>query len=180
MADARKPYGLLAEFDSPGVLLRACRKVRDAGYRHWDSLSPFPVHGIERAMGLTPSPLPWIVLVAGFTGAGAAFALQWWIHGVDYPLIIAAKPYFSWQAFIPITFEVGVLFAAIAAVLGWIALGRLPRWHHPLFESPRFARVTDDRFFIAIEATDPRFSPEQTAELLRQAGAIHVELLEEP
>src|SRR6185436_17891428 len=109
-------YGILAEFATPADLYHACERVRDSGFTRWDAHTPFPVHGLERAMGLRRSPLPWIVLVMGLTGAALGFALQAWVHTRAYPLVISGKPYFSWPAFIPITFEVGVLFAAFGAV----------------------------------------------------------------
>jgi len=152
--------------------------VRDAGYTKWDSHTPFPVHGLPKAMGLKPSKLAWIVLACGLTGAAGAMLLQWWTHAVDYKYIISAKPYFSWPAFIPITFEVMVLFSAFGAVFGMLGLNRLPQYYHPLFRSERFERVTDDGFFISIEARDPEFSPEETRALLEACGAVNVEEVE--
>jgi hypothetical protein len=171
-------YGILAEFATPTDLYRACERVRDAGFTRWDAHSPFPVHGLERAMGLRRSPLPWIVLGMGLTGLAAGFALQWWIHVSAYPLVISGKPFFAWPAFIPITFEVGILFAALGAVVGMFALNRLPMHHHPLFRSKVFERVTDDAFFISIESWDPQFDPAATRQLLESVGARSVELLE--
>ena len=171
-------YGILAEFATPADLYHACERVRDAGFTRWDAHSPFPVHGLEKAMGLRRSPLPWIVLVMGLTGAALGFGLQWWVHASAYPLVISGKPFFSWPAFIPITFEVGVLFAALGAVFGMLGLNRLPMHHHPLFRSKVFERVTDDAFFISIESWDPRFDPSATGKLLESLGARSVELLE--
>ena len=168
-------YGLLAEFDSASAVYRACEKVRDAGYRDWDSYTPFPVHGLDRAMGLPSSRIPWIALCTGLTGAAIGFGLQTWVHAVTYPLVISGKPYFAWPTYIPITFELGVLLTALGALFGMLAINQLPRLHHPLFSSERFERVTDDKFFIAIEATDPSYDEEATAALLREAGASHVE-----
>jgi hypothetical protein len=171
-------YGLLAEFATPTDLYRACERIRDAGFTRWDAHTPFPVHGLERAMGLRRSPLPWIVLAMGLTGAALGFGLQVWVHTVAYPLVISGKPYLAWPAFIPITFEVGVLFAALGAVGGMLGLNRLPMHHHPLFQSKVFERVTDDAFFISIESWDPRFDAAATGELLESLGARSVELLE--
>ena len=171
-------YGVLAEFATTADLYHACERVRDAGFTRWDAHSPFPVHGLDKAMGLKRSPLPWIVLVAGLTGAAAGFGLQWWVHASAYPLTISGKPYFSWPAFIPITFELGVLFAAFGAVLGMLGLNRLPMHHHPLFKSKVFERVTDDAFFISIESWDPQFDPSATGKLMESLGARSVELLE--
>jgi hypothetical protein len=171
-------YGLLAEFGSPAALYHACERVRDEGFTRWDAHSPFPVHGLDKAMGLKRSPLPWIVLVMGLAGAALGFALQWWVHSKAYPLVISGKPYFSWPAYVPITFEVAVLFAALGAVLGMFGLNRLPMHHHPLFQSRVFERVTDDAFFISIESWDPRFDAAGTRQLLESLGARNVELLE--
>ena len=171
-------YGVLAEFASPAELYHACERVRDAGFTRWDAHTPFPVHGLDKAMGLRRSPLPWIVLVMGLTGAAAGFALQWWVHTAAYPLVISGKPFFAWPAFIPVTFEVAILFAALGAVFGMFGLNRLPMHHHPLFQSKVFERVTDDAFFISIESWDPRFDATATRSLLQSAGARHIELLE--
>ncbi len=170
-------FGLLAEFANPAALYHACERVRDAGYTRWDAHSPFPVHGLERAMGLRRSVLPWIILVMGLTGAALGFALQWWVHASAYPLVISGKPFFAWPAFIPITFELGVLFGALGAVFGMLGLNRLPMHYHPLFNSKIFERVTDDAFFISIESWDPRFDAATTRTLLEGLGATRVELV---
>jgi hypothetical protein len=171
-------YGVLAEFATPADLQHACERVRDAGFTRWDAHSPFPVHGLGRAMGLRRSTLPWIVLVMALTGAALGFVLQWWVHTSAYPLVISGKPFFTWPAFIPVTFEVAVLFGALGAVFGMLGLNRLPMHHHPLFKSKVFERVTDDAFFISIESWDPRFDPSGTMALLKSLGARSVELLE--
>ena len=171
-------FGIVAQFGTPADLFHACERVRDAGFTRWDAHTPFPVHGLEGAMGIRRSFLPWIVLVAGLTGGAFAFGLQWWVHASAYPLVISGKPYLSWPAFIPITFELAVLFAAFGAVLGMLGLNRLPMHHHPLFQSKLFERVTDDGFFISIESWDPRFDAAATPKLLESLGAQRVELLE--
>jgi Protein of unknown function (DUF3341) len=171
-------YGMLAEFATPRDLYHACERVRDEGFTRWDAHTPFPVHGLGKAMGLKPSPLPWIVLVMGLAGAGLGFLLQWWVHVEAYPLVISGKPYNAWPAFIPITFELAVLFAALGAVLGMFGLNRLPMHYHPLFKSKVFERVTDDAFFISIESWDPRFDVSATGKLLESLGARRVELVE--
>lgn len=178
-APASKLWGVLAEFSDPAAIYGACARVHEAGFTRWDAHTPFPVHGLDKAMGLPPSKLPWLVFVAGMLGASGGMTLQWWTSAVDYPLVIAAKPYFSWPAFIPVTFELGVLFAALGSFLGMLHFTRLPTLYHPLFRSERFAGVSDDRFFVSIEAADPKFEPEETQALLRDAGATHVELLED-
>lgn len=173
-------FGALAEFQTPSDLYRACERVRDAGYTRWDAHSPFPVHGLEGAMGMKRSKLPWIVLVMALGGAATGFALQTWVHTMAYPLTISGKPLFTWPAFVPITFELGVLGGALGAVFGMLALNKLPMHHHPLFEVPRFGRFADDKFFISIESLDPKFDASRTVELLRTAGAEAVELVENP
>lgn len=174
-----KTFGIIAEFESPQSIYKASERIRDAGFKRWDTHTPFPVHGLEDAMGLPASKLPWIVLVMALSGASGAFLLQTWVHTSAYPLVIAAKPYFAWQAFVPVTFEVGVLFGALGAVFGMLGLNRLPQYYHPVFRSERFARATDDRFFVSIEASDPKFDPSGTAKFLNELGATHVELVED-
>ena len=173
-----KQWGVLAEFGSASAVFHACEKIRDAGFTQWDAHTPFPVHGLDGAMGLKRSKLPWIVLVCGLTGAAAAMVLQWWTSAVDYKVLIAAKPLFSWQAFIPVTFEVMILFSAFGAVLGMFHLNRLPRHYHPVFRSERFLRASDDKFFVAIETADPRYDAEETPRMLADLGATHIDHVE--
>ena len=179
-AAERPLWGVLGEFDSPTALYRAAERVRDAGFERWDTHTPFPVHGLERAMGLKRSLVPVGVLVLGLGGAAAGMALQWWVATRAYPLIVSGKPFFSWPAFVPIMFECGVLGGALGAVFGFLGLSRLPQHWHPVFESARFARATDDRFFISIEAADPHFDRGETVRLLERSGALAVELVETP
>jgi hypothetical protein len=172
-------HGLLAEFPSAASLLAAARRVRQAGYVRWDVHSPFPVHGMDRAMGIRKTRLPWFAFVCGVTGVGTALLLQWYCNTHDYPYLVSGKPYFSIPANIPITFELGVLFAALGTVIGLFVLNRLPELYHPLFTRNRFAKVTTDAFFIVIEASDAKFDRKQTAELLTAAGATAVETVED-
>jgi len=172
-------FGVLAEFATPADLYRACERVRDAGYTRWDAHTPFPVHGLEGAMGMKRSKLPWIILVMALGGAATGFLLQTWVHNMAYPLTISGKPHFAWPAYVPITFELGVLGGALAAVFGMFGLNQLPRHHHPLFESARFARFSDDAFFISIESIDPMFDAAGASKLLQGAGASHVEIVED-
>jgi len=172
-------FGLLAEFDTPGKLLRAAEAVRDAGYKRWDCYSPFPVHGMDRAMGLRDTRLPWVVLIAGIIGASLAVLMQWWMNAHDYPYLISGKPFFGLPAIVPITFEVTVLFSAVTAVVAMFLFNGLPRFYHPTFNSWRFKRVTNDKFFIAIETGDPRFDEARTESLLKSMGSTSVEWLEE-
>jgi hypothetical protein len=172
-------WGLLAEFDSVENLLRAAEQVRDAGFRHWDAHTPFPVHGLNDAMGIRPTRLPLFVLGGGLTGAALALLMQWWMNAVDYKFIISGKPLFGVPANIPIMFELTVLFSAFGAFLGMLAFNRLPEFHCPLFRSERFQRATQDRFFISIEARDPRFDAARVQEFLECLGSIQVEQVED-
>ena len=179
MAKRPKVYGLLAEFKHPGALMKACEKVRDAGYSAWDAHTPFPVHGLENAMGLSRSIVPWIVAIMGFTGAGLGFGLQYWASVIEYPLIISGKPLNSYPAFVPVTFELGILLGSFGAVFGMLGLNKLPTLYHSLFNSARFSKATDDGFFISIEARDPNYDAKRTRKLLEDAGATAVEEVED-
>jgi hypothetical protein len=174
----RRVRGLLAEFATARELVRACETVRDAGYSRWDAHSPFPVHGLERAMGLRRSRLAVVSFLAALVGGSGAMTLQWWTSAVGYPLVISGKPLFSWLAFVPVTFEVTVLFSALGAVLGMLAFNRLPRLHNWVFESSRFERATDDRFFVSVDARDPKFELGAARALLEGLGALSVEAVE--
>jgi Protein of unknown function (DUF3341) len=170
-------FGALAEFADPAGLYHACEGVRDAGYTRWDAHTPFPVHGLERAMGLRDSRLPWVVLLLALGGGIAGMGLQGWVSTMAYPLVISGKPFFSWPAFVPVTFELAVLGGALGAVFGMFAFNQLPTLHHPLFNSKRFERASDDGFFISIESWDPQFDRDRTVDLLRRLGATGVELV---
>jgi Protein of unknown function (DUF3341) len=178
----RPPSVVLAEFDSAHDVLHAAEKVRAAGYSRWDTHTPFPVHGMDQAMGLGDSKVGWIVIVMALTGLSIAFAMMHWMNGVDYPLVVGDKPGGApgtLPSMVPIMFELTVLLSAFGAVLGMFHLNRLPRHHHALFESERFRQASDDRFFISIEADDPRFDVDKTRALLQGAHATHVEVIEE-
>jgi len=170
-------YGLLAQFASPQDLYQAWEKVRDAGFTRWDAHSPFPVHGLDHAMGLGRSRLPYVTLFFGLFGAIGGFFLQLWANGIAYPIVISGKPVFNWQPYMPVTFELGVLLAAISTVVGMLAFNELPMLFHPLFGSRAFERVTDDGFFISIESWDPKFNAIETERLLQQLGATRVEIV---
>ncbi len=172
---------LLAEYDSPGACMHAAESLRDAGYTKFDAHTPFPVHGMDKAMGLPDSKLGWIVLVCGLSGVSCAFAMMYWMNNIDYPIIIGGKPtdIASVPSMIPIMFELTVLFSAFGAVFGMLHLNRLPQHHHPIFESDRFGRFSDDKFFLSVEAEDPKFKLERTRELLEKTHATFVEVVEE-
>ncbi len=163
-------YGVLAEFATAEAVLAAAAQVRDAGFTRFDVYSPIPIHGLDEAMGIRATRLPWVVLGGGATGAAVALLLQWWTNAVNYPFIISAKPLFGLPANIPVTFELTVLFAALGAFFGMLVANRLPELYHPFFKVPRFRRVTTDTFFIGIEAADPRFDLEETRAMLEEAG----------
>jgi hypothetical protein len=173
-------HGVLAQYGTPQEVYAAAEKVRDAGYTQWDVHAPFPIHGIDEAMGVKRTRLPALVAFGGLTGAGLGYLMQWWMSGVDYPLVTQGKPYVAWEQFVPITFELGILIASFTTLIGMLALNGLPRWNHPLFNSERFLSSSDDGFFIAIESTDPKFDPDQTRRLLSQSGASVIELVEDP
>ncbi len=183
-------YGMIAEFETPGDLLHAAEKVRDEGYRWWDCHTPFAVHGLDGAMGIKRTWLPVCVFIAGATGTTAAFLLQaftnswsfsvWagvWVTG--YPFQVSGKPAMSLPAFIPVIFELTILFSALACVFLMFLFNGLPRHYHPLFKSARFRRATNDRFFISIEAKDPKFLPKKTEEFLRSLNPVAVEAVED-
>ena len=172
-------WGVMGQFDDTVGAFHAAEKMRDAGFRRWDLHAPFPIHGIEHAMGIKRTILPFLVLGGTFSGVLTAVAMQWWISAIDYPLVVQGKPYGAWEPFTMIIFELGVLFSAFASLLGMLALNGLPRWNHPLFRKDRFLASTDDRFFVVVEATDPSFNPEQTSRFLREIGASAVELVED-
>lgn len=168
-------WGYLVEFQTPQELLRAAEKVRDAGYTKWDCHTPFPVHGLNEAMGIRPTILPWLVFGAGTVGAAVGLALQYWTNAVDFPFRISGKPLFSLPANIPVMFELTILFSAVAAFLGMLVLNNLPQWYNAVFHSRRIVRATADRFFVCIEARDPRFDPLDTKALLDSLGGSEVE-----
>jgi hypothetical protein len=177
--DAVELVGLMAEFETVDAVVEAAGKVRRAGFARWDVHSPFPIHGIDPVMGIRPTILPWIVLGGGLTGLVGGLVLQWYCNAYDYPIIISGKPFWSLPANIPIIFECTVLLSAITAVFGMFGLNNLPQLYNPLFKSERFRRVTDDRFFIVIDASDKRFDEAETTQLLKDAGAMAIERVED-
>jgi mono/diheme cytochrome c family protein len=172
--------GLLAEFEGPEALKVAAAALRESGYTRLEAYSPFPVHGIDAALGRRRTRLPRLVLAAGTAGGLGALLLQWWTNAVDYPLLISGKPFFSLPANIPIIFELIILASALAAFAGGLALSGLPELFHPLLSSERFRRATTDAFFVTLEASDPQFEETSAAELFRSLGAISVETYRRP
>jgi hypothetical protein len=171
--------GLLAQYDTPGAAMNAAERVRDAGYTNWDVHTPFPVHGMDGAMGLKPTPVGFISLAGGMTGGTLALLMQWWMNGYDYPLNIGGKPAFAIQTSIPVTFELTILLTAFFTLFGMLGLNRLPTLYHWVFNSRKFERVTDDRFFISIDAEDPKFNRERTRALLERTRPLSLEEIEE-
>lgn len=155
-------YGLMAEFDNPSDLVAAAHQAREAGYRKMDAYTPFPVEELNDALGLGRTWVPFIVLIGGILGAALGYGMQYYIAVIDYPLNIGGRPLHSWPAFIPVTFEMTVLVAGLFAVLGMLALNGLPMPYHPVFNVPNFNLASQNRFFLCIEATDPKFSREDT------------------
>lgn len=177
----KRVYGYLAEFKSASALYKAAEKVRDAGFRKWDCHSPYPIHGLDGAMGMKRSILPWLVFFGGASGTLTGFLLAFVTQVGIYPTVVQAKPVniFTVPAFFPVMFELTILFSGFTVLFGLLALMKLPRLNHPLFASRQIHRATDDAFFIAIEARDPKFSPDGTKALLEQIGGANIELIEE-
>jgi hypothetical protein len=172
-------YGMLAEFERPEELVTAARRAREAGHRRMDAYTPFPIHGLSDAMGFRPTKLPLVVLLGGLIGCATALGMQWFSATIHYPLNVGGRPFASWPSFIPITFELTVLFASISAVLGMLGMNGLPMPYHPVFNAPRFAFASRDRFFLCIEAQDALFDLEKTRAFLTSLGAREVVEVEE-
>ena len=175
----KKENMMLAEFDNPDTLLTAAEKMRDAGYKHFDCHSPFPIHGMDQAMGLKRSPLGYIVFAVAAVALTGGVTLEWWTSTIDYPLVISGKPFFSYQAYGPVAFAIMVLASAFIALFGMFALNKLPRLFHPLFGSKDFERATDDSFFVSVETDDPQYDEIQTKKFLSQIGGKNVEVISE-
>jgi len=179
MAEYRKLYGMAAEFSSAAELYHAAEKIRDAGFRRWDVHSPFPIHGMDQAMGLGKSWLSGPVFIGGLVGLLTAVALEFIPSSFLYPMIVHGKPtdFMTVPAFFPIMFELTVLFTAFTTVAALCFFTWLPKWYHPLFNWDRFAQVTDNGFFLVIEARDPKFSEARTRRLMEEIGGAHISLV---
>jgi hypothetical protein len=178
MAD-NKTWGLLAQFDNPARLLEAAQSVKGEGYSKFETWTPFPIHGMDDAMGLGGSKVPWISLAGGISGLSIGVGLQWWSGTVAYPLIVGGKPLFAWEFGMPVMFELTILLAAFGAVFGMFALNRLPTPFHPLDRVAVFKKATDDGFFLSIEAKDAKFDLEGSKALLEKLGGTNITLVEE-
>ena len=167
-------YGVMGQFDGPSALVSAAREAYGAGYRQINGYSPFPIEELTEAIGFKRTTLPLIVFAGGLLGGLGGFFMQYWMEVIDYPINVGGKPFNSWPAFIPITFECTVLVAAFAAVLGMLALNKLPQPYHPVFNAPNFALATRDSFFLVIEAKDPRFDHDEVMQFLKSVEAREV------
>jgi hypothetical protein len=167
-------FGVMGEFSTPEDLLAATKKAREAGYKHVEAYTPFPVEGLSEAVGFKWTAVPLITLMGGVGGGLTGFGLQYWVAAITYPLNIGGRPFNSWPAFIPVTFELTVLGASIFAVFGMLALNKLPQPYHPVFNVARFAQASTDKFFLCIEARDPKFDLVETSKFLQSLHAQHV------
>ncbi len=168
-------HGVMGEFETPEQLLAAARQAREAGYKHIDAYTPFPIEGLAETIGFRWTAVPLITLLGGLGGGLTGFGLQYWVAAITYPQNIAGRPLNSWPAFIPVTFELTVLGASICAVVGMLALNKLPQPYHPVFSVERFARASTDRFFLLIESRDAKFNLAETAKFLQSVKALHVD-----
>lgn len=168
------PYALVAEFETPEQLVAAAERAREAGYRKMDAYSPFPVHGLSDAIGFHDQKIPWTVFAGGLTGLFAGYSLQWYTATIDYPLNVGGKPFNSIPAFVPVTFETTILFAAFGAFFGMLAMNGLPKPYHSIFNTPGFERASQDRFFLAIESKDAKFDSSETRTFLQTLTPLAV------
>ena len=175
---SKQIYGILVRFDNPKKLLYAAESVKEEGYIDFDCHTPFPVHGLDDAMGLKRSIIGYIVGVGCVIGASAGLLLQWWSSTIEYPVIISGKPFFSWQAYMIITFVLMILGGAFSALIGMFHINKMPTFHHPLFNSETFKKATDDGFFISIESADPQFDFNDTKEFLESLGGKNIEVVD--
>jgi hypothetical protein len=175
----KKNYGIIAAFDTVPNLYHACEQVRDAGFSQWDALTPFPIHGLDAAMGVRRSKVPRFSLVGGITGFCTGMSFIWWANAYEYPLVVGGKPYFSPMFAFPVSYELTILFTAFATIGGMFFLNKLPMHYHPVMKAPQFVRALDDRFYIVIEANDPKFNSAATRELLVKAGGKDIVEIEE-
>jgi hypothetical protein len=174
-----KPYGVIAEFATAADIMHAAEKVRDAGFTRWDVFTPFPVHGMDRAMGLKNSKVGWFAFIGGVTGYTCGMLMIWWMNAVNYPLVVGGKPMFSPFSAFPPSYELTILFGAFGSLGGMLFLNRLPRLYHPLLKNRRFGQVTHDKYFLVIETSDPKYVEQSTIKMLETAGSNHIEVVEE-
>ncbi|MAT40519.1 MAG: hypothetical protein CL946_13060 [Ectothiorhodospiraceae bacterium] len=174
----KETVGVMGVFEDPNKVIDAASQIRNAGYKKFDFHTPYPIHGLDQAMGVKKTILPWISLAAGVTGTAVATHLQWWTGAVDYPLTIGGKPFFALEPSVPIIFELTVLLCAIGTAVGMFALNGLPQWFSKWQKDPHFIRTMDDKFVVAIEAKDPLFKNDETKKFLESLGAEQVRTVE--
>ena len=176
MTSAKSPdvHGLMAEFEDPTALVAAAHRAHHEGYRRMDAYTPFPIEELHEALGLHHTRLPLIVLIGGIVGCLAGYVLQYWVSALAYPLNVGGRPLHSWPSFLPVTFECTILGAALSTVFGMLALNGLPMPHHPVFNAPRFALASRNRFFLCIEAEDPKFDLDETRRFLESLSPREV------
>lgn len=179
MSATLRPYGLIAEFDTPADTMHAAEKVRDAGFRNWDVFTPFPVHGMDQAMGLKNSKVGWFSFIGGVSGYTLGMLMIWFMNAIDYPILVGGKPMFSPYFAFPPSYELTILLGSFGSIAGMLFLNRLPRLHHPLLKNVRFKLATHDKFFVVIETADPKYSESETRKLLESLGSKHIEVVEE-
>jgi len=179
MAEAGKTYGIIAEFDTPAATMHAAETIRDAGFKKWDVFTPYPMHGLDKAMGMKSSKVGWFSFIGGVTGFTLGNLMIWWMNAYDYAIPIGGKPMYSPFSAFPPSYELTILLGSFGALLGMLFLNRLPRLHHPLLKHRRFALASHDKFFIVIETVDPKYSETETRKLLESAGSRHIEVVEE-
>jgi len=173
------PYGLVAEFETPAATMHAAEIIRDSGFTRWDVFTPYPVHGMDDAMGMKSSKVGWYSFIGGVTGYTTGMIMIWWMNAYDYPIVIGGKPMFSPMSAFPPSYELTILFGSFGALLGMLFMNRLPRLHHPLLKHGRFKQATHDKFFVVVEASDPKYSVTETRRLLESAGSKSIEVVEE-
>ncbi|MGH7997388.1 MAG: DUF3341 domain-containing protein [Opitutaceae bacterium] len=176
---AEPTYGLIAAFDTPGELFQAARQVRDAGFKRWDCITPFPIHGLEGAMGLRRSTVPRISLVGGITGFCTGMTMIWYMNAFDFPLTVGGKPLFSPLFAFPISYELLILFTTFATIIGMFIYNGLGKLYHPVLKFDRIAKAMNDRFFIVIETRDPRYQGDATRSFLSRIGGKEIAELED-
>jgi hypothetical protein len=174
-----KSYGVIAEFATSADIMHAAEKVRDAGFTRWDVFTPFPVHGMDRAMGLKNSKVGWFAFLGGVAGYATGMLMIWFMNAFDYPIVVGGKPMFSPFSAFPPSYELTILFGAFGSLGGMLFLNKLPRLYHPLLKNRRFAQVTHDKFFLVIETSDPKYSEPGTVKMLEATGSKHIEVVEE-
>jgi len=179
MSTAARPYALLAEFDNPATVMHAAEKIRDAGYHRWDVHTPFPIHGLDGAMGLRDSKVGWFTFIGGTSGFTLGMLMIWWMGKVDYAIPVGGKPLFSPIFAVPIAYELTILLGAFGTLFGMFFLKRLPKHYHPVLKHPRFRNVTHDKIYVVIENADPKFSDAETRKLLENVGGQHIEVVED-